>query len=81
MLKITLVAALLAGSASVALASVDGDGNSIPGGSGMFARSMPSAPEGAYASQKPGRRAASSATATQMPPGLELRTTGQLVCL
>ena len=56
MLKITVLAALLAGSASVALASVDGDGNSIPGQSGVFARSMPSAWEGAYASEKPGRR-------------------------
>jgi hypothetical protein len=56
MLKMTIVAALLAGSASVALASVDGDGNGIPGQSGVFARSMPSAWDGAYASQKPGRR-------------------------
>jgi hypothetical protein len=56
MLKITVLAALLAASASVALASVDGDGNSIPGQSGVFARSMPSAWEGAYASEKPGRR-------------------------
>jgi hypothetical protein len=56
MLKITVLAALLAGSASVALASVDGDGNSIPGQSGVFARSMPSAWEGAYASEKLGRR-------------------------
>jgi hypothetical protein len=56
MLKITVLAALLAGSASVALASVDGDGNTIPGQSGVFARSMSSAWEGAYASEKPGRR-------------------------
>jgi hypothetical protein len=56
MLKITVVAALLAGSASFALANVDGDGNTIPGQSGVFARSMPSAWEGAYASEKPGRR-------------------------
>jgi hypothetical protein len=56
MLKITLVAALLAGSASVALANLDGDGNSTPGQSGVFARSMSGAWEGAYASEKPGRR-------------------------
>jgi hypothetical protein len=59
MLKITVVAALLAGSASVALANVDGDGNSIPGlQSGVFARSMESGFEGSYASQKPARRGA-----------------------
>jgi hypothetical protein len=58
MLKITMVAALLAGSASVAFAQIDGDGNSIPGGqASVFARSMPSGVEGAYASQKPTRRA------------------------
>jgi hypothetical protein len=58
MLKITVVAALLAGSASVALAQLDGDANRIPGGqSGVFARQMPSGFEGAYAtSAKPTRR-------------------------
>jgi hypothetical protein len=56
MLKITVVAALLAGSASVALANLDSDGNGIPGQSGVFARSMPNAWEGAYASEKPSRR-------------------------
>ena len=65
MLKITLVAALLAGSASVALASVDGDGNSIPGG--VYGRSMPSAWEGAYASQKPGRRIERDGDANSVP--------------
>ena len=65
MLKITLVAALLAGSASVALASVDGDGNGIPGG--VYARSMPSTWEGAYASQKPGRRIERDGDANSVP--------------
>jgi hypothetical protein len=56
MLKITVVAALLAGSASVAFAQLDGDGNSIPGAqSGMFARQ--SGYDGAYASSKPRRHA------------------------
>jgi hypothetical protein len=54
MLKITLVATLFAGSASLAFAQLDGDGNGIPAGqSGVFARQMPG---DAYASQKPTRR-------------------------
>jgi hypothetical protein len=65
MLKITLVAALLAGSASVALATLDGDANSIPGG--VYARSMPSTWEGAYASQKPGRRIERDGDANSVP--------------
>ena len=57
MLKISVVVALLAGSASVAFAQVDGDGNSIPGAQSVSARQMlPS--DGAYASQKPTRRPA-----------------------
>ena len=57
MLKITVVAALLAGSASVAFAQLDGDGNGIPGQSGVFARHVSGGFEGAYASSKPARRA------------------------
>jgi hypothetical protein len=57
MLKITVVAALLAGSASVALAQLDGDANRIPGGqSGVSARQMPSGFEASYATSKPTRR-------------------------
>jgi hypothetical protein len=54
MLKITVVAALLAGSASVAFAQLDGDGNGIPGQSGVFARHVPSS--GYYTASKPTRR-------------------------
>jgi hypothetical protein len=57
MLKITVVAALLAGSASVALAQIDGDGNRLPGvSSGVFARQMPSAIESSYATAAKPRR-------------------------
>jgi hypothetical protein len=66
MLKITVVAALLASSASVALAALDGDGNPVPGiqsaqsvasiHSGVFARQMPSGFEASYAISKPTRR-------------------------
>jgi hypothetical protein len=56
MLKITVVAALLAGSASFAFAQSDGDGNRIPGGqSVMSALQTPS--DGAYASGRSARRA------------------------
>jgi hypothetical protein len=55
MLKITVVAALLAGSASFAFAQSDGDGNRIPGGqSVVFAQTLS---DGAYASTKSTRRA------------------------
>jgi hypothetical protein len=56
MLKITVVLALLAGSASVAFAQVDGDGNRIPGLFVSARQMLPS--NGAYASQKPTRRPA-----------------------
>jgi hypothetical protein len=56
MLKITAVAALLAGSASFAFAQSDGDGNRIPGGQSVVSGwQTPS--NGAYASSKPTRRA------------------------
>jgi hypothetical protein len=56
MLKITVVAALLAGSASFAFAQSDGDGNRIPGGQSVVsAWQTPS--EGAFASSKRTRRA------------------------
>jgi hypothetical protein len=55
MLKIIVVAALLAGSASFAFAQSDGDGNRIPGGQSVVGWQTPS--DGAYASSKPTRRA------------------------
>jgi hypothetical protein len=56
MLKITVVAALLAGSTSFAFAQSDGDGNRIPGGQSVVSGwQTPS--DGAYASSKPTRRA------------------------
>jgi hypothetical protein len=54
MLKITVVAALLAGSASFAFAQSDGDGNRFPGGQSVVAAWQS---DGAYASTKPTRRA------------------------
>ena len=56
MIKITLVVALLAGSASVAFAQRDGDGNSIPGAQSVIAARQTSLSDGAYASRKPTRR-------------------------
>jgi hypothetical protein len=51
MLKITVVAALLAGSASFAFAQSDGDGNRIPGGQSVVSASQ-TLSDGAYASSK-----------------------------
>jgi hypothetical protein len=56
MLKITVVAALLAGSASFALAQSDGDGNRIPGGQSVLS-GLQTSSDGAYASTKSTRRA------------------------
>ena len=58
MLKITVVAALLAGTASVAFAQFDGDGNSFPGAQSVVSARQVLPSEGAYASQKPTRRPA-----------------------
>jgi hypothetical protein len=58
MLKITVVAALLTGSASVALAQLDGDGNSFPGAQSVVSARQTLPSDGAYASQKPTRRPA-----------------------
>jgi hypothetical protein len=70
MLRFTLAAALLAGSASLALAQLDGDGNSTPGGqSGVFARQLPS--DGGYASEKPTRRAIERDGDANRVPGAE----------
>jgi hypothetical protein len=56
MLKITAVIALLAGSASVAFAQFDGDGNSIPAAQSVASARQMLLSEGVYASQKPMRR-------------------------
>jgi hypothetical protein len=58
MLKITMVAALLAGTASVAFAQLDGDGNSVPGAQSVVSARHALPSDGAYASQKPTRRPA-----------------------
>jgi hypothetical protein len=54
MLKITVVAALLAGSVSFAFAQSDGDGNGIPSGQSVLSGLQS---DGAYASSKSTRRA------------------------
>jgi hypothetical protein len=51
MLKIVVVATLLAGSASFAFAQSDGDGNRIPGGQSAVSGWQTSS-DGAYASSK-----------------------------
>jgi hypothetical protein len=58
MLKISVVVALLVGSASVAFAQFDGDGNSIPGAQSVVSARHTLPSDGAYASQKPTRRPA-----------------------
>jgi hypothetical protein len=58
MFKITAVAALLAGSASVAFAQLDSDANSIPGAQSVVSARQMLPSDGAYASQKPTRRPA-----------------------
>ena len=58
MLKITVVVALLAGTASVAFAQLDGDGNSFPGAQSVVSAPHTSPSVDAFASQKPTRRPA-----------------------
>jgi hypothetical protein len=71
MLKITVVAALLAGSASIAFAQVDSDGNRIPGAQTVVSARQMSPITDAFASQKPTRRAVELDADANRVPGSE----------
>ncbi len=71
MLKITVVAALIAGSASFAFAQSDGDGNRIPSGQFVLSASQ-TLSDGAYASSKSTRRATErDGDANRLPGSLD----------
>jgi hypothetical protein len=72
MLKITVVAALLAGTVSVAFAQLDGDGNSIPGAQSVVSTRQAVPSDGVFESQKPTRRPAIERDGdTNQVPGLD----------